>query len=473
MVFSDLSFLYIFLPLLLIFYYIIRNNKWRNVILVIFSLIFYAFGEIRYIPLLVGIVVINYLCSLAISSYDSKGKTTAKKLMLALAIVLNLGLLLFFKYIGLFEEIINLFTKTKVTLPQILLPLGISFFTFQSMSYTLDVYRKDVNVQKNFFKLLLYVSLFPQLIAGPIVRYRDISEQIDNRTVTLEKISDGAFRFAVGLGKKVLIANACDKVVNLLLDGKIESATVVSSWIGILFFALQIYFDFSGYSDMAIGLGKLFGFEFKENFNYPYISKNATEFWRRWHISLGSFFRDYLYIPLGGNRKYWIRNVLIVWFLTGMWHGANINFIIWGLYYGILLILEKKALNPLFSRCPKMLKNFLSYTYMIFITLFGWTLFYYTDNLWARIGVMFGSNGFISIYEMSVLGSNVILLAVGLILATPLMSFILKKISGKINEKYRYTVERIAKTVFIIAILALSTAMLAGNSYNPFLYFRF
>lgn len=474
MLFSSLTFLYLFLPALFILYYPVKNIKYRNAVLIVFSLLFYAWGEISYLPLLILVVLINYSLSLIISYFGSIEKKTAKKLMLATAVLMNIAVLIFFKYFGLFEEVINLFSTGKIELPKIALPLGISFFTFQALSYTIDVFRGDTKAQKNPFKVLLYISLFPQLIAGPIVRYKDIERQINKRSVTLKKVNDGAFRFALGLGKKVLIANACGSVVTALLDSSIESATVASSWIGILFYALQIYFDFSGYSDMAIGLGKMFGFEFKENFNYPYISSSATEFWRRWHISLGSFFRDYLYIPLGGNRKNWLRNVLIVWFLTGMWHGASLNFILWGLFYGLLLILEKRIFKPLMGKWPKAIKKILSTIYMIFITLFGWTLFYYTDGLFDRIKVMFGvGSSLIGSYEINLLCSNVYLLIAAILFATPLIKKIYGAIVCRMSDNAGYIFGRVVKTIFIIASIAASTILLAGSSYNPFLYFRF
>ena len=473
MVFSDLAFIYVFLPLLFILYYPVKNTKWRNGVLIVFSLLFYAFGEIRYILLLISVVLINYVSSLFIAIFANKKEPKKKKLALVISVILNLGLLAFFKYFGLFEEIINIFAQGNVHLPEILLPLGISFFIFQSMSYTFDVYRGDVKAQLNFFKLMLYVSLFPQLIAGPIVRYKDVCEQIDGRTVTLAKVNSGIFRFAQGLAKKVIIANACGSVSGTLLDSPLASSTVMSAWIGILFFALQIYFDFSGYSDMAIGLGRMLGFEFLENFNYPYVSSSATEFWRRWHMSLGTFFRDYVYIPLGGNRRMWLRNVIVVWMLTGMWHGASINFIIWGLYYGLLLIIEKKAIFPLQKNWPEAAKKIFGGIYMLFVTLFGWTLFYYTDGLWDRIRLMFGGGVFAGAYEFSLLRSNIFLLIAAMIFATPAVYSLARRMLGRIREENRYMTAAALKTAFVLITVLVCTMMLAGDSYNPFLYFRF
>jgi alginate O-acetyltransferase complex protein AlgI len=341
------------------------------------------------------------------------------------------------------------------------------------MSYTIDVYRGDTPCQKSFLSLLLYVSFFPQLIAGPIVRYKDIAEQIPDRTAKIDDIFYGIYRFSIGLAKKTLLANPCGATADSLLKLSV-SESVLGSWIGVLFFALQIYFDFSGYSDMAIGLGSMFGFRFRENFDYPYISKSATEFWRRWHISLGTFFRDYVYIPLGGNRKRWLFNVFCVWFLTGLWHGASWNFVIWGVFYACLLVLEKKVLFKLFDKIPKIPRTVLQYVYMIFITLLGWTVFYYTDftALWHHLATMFGMAGAAvnDLFIDSVISDNAVLLLFSLVFALPLPAFISKKAGALIKNE---NVIIIIKTVYSLALIFLSTAALAGNSYNPFLYFRF
>ncbi len=477
MLFSNLLFIYIFLPLLFILYYPFKKQIWRNAVLTVFSMFFYAWGEPVLVLLMLGIITVNYVFGLIISRCIAADKKASAKAALALSVVANLAALIYFKYAGFFVSSINLIPGLSFDVPEILLPLGISFFTFQAMSYTIDVYRSDAPVQKNFFYLLLYVSLFPQLIAGPIVRYRDVCAEIEDRTVSVHKMNEGIFRFSVGLAKKVLLANPCGQVSDSLLATPIADATVSGSWLGALFFAMQIYYDFSGYSDMAIGMGKMLGFEFKENFNYPYISRSATEFWRRWHISLGTFFRDYLYIPLGGSRcssLKWLRNVLVVWFLTGMWHGASWNFIIWGLFYALLLILEKLVFMPIGEKMNKGISAFVSYVYMIFVTLVGWTIFYYTEDLLPRLKVMFGIGSSIGdIYEMSILRSNLFLLVVAVIFCTPIIPKLLCKITSKMGENSSYAIGRIFKTVFAVVAIALSTAMLAGNSYNPFLYFRF
>ncbi|MBQ7932140.1 MAG: MBOAT family protein [Clostridia bacterium] len=325
MVFSNLFFLYGFMPVLLLAYFIIKNDAWRRGVLVAFSLFFYAWGEPVYVFLMIGMVLADYIFGLLIDRCIS---VAWKSFWLVLAVISNLAVLGFYKDLGFFTETVNTVFSVTIPVVQLVMPIGISFFTFQTLSYVIDVYREDTEVQKSFFRLLLYVSFFPQLIAGPIVRYKDIEAQLANRQVTVPQFNDGLFRFAVGLGKKVLIANCCDTVVTQLYS--LSEITFAGRWAGALFFTLQLYFDFSGYSDMAIGLGKMFGFSFRENFNYPLISRSATEFWRRWHMSLGTFFRDYVYIPLGGNRHDHQRNIMVVWFLTGMWHGASWNFILWG-----------------------------------------------------------------------------------------------------------------------------------------------
>ncbi len=470
MLFSSLTFIYIFLPLLCILYYSIKNAVWRRAILTVFSLIFYSWGEPVFVVLMFASVSVNYLSGRLISKAEDPSK---KKLFMIISAVINLGILAAFKYIPLIVQTINVIPSVSIPVPDLPLPLGISFYTFQAMSYTIDVYRGDTPCQKSFLSLLLYVSFFPQLIAGPIVRYKDIAEQIPDRTAKIDDIFYGIYRFSIGLAKKTLLANPCGATADSLLKLSV-SESVLGSWIGVLFFALQIYFDFSGYSDMAIGLGSMFGFRFRENFDYPYISKSATEFWRRWHISLGTFFRDYVYIPLGGNRKRWLFNVFCVWFLTGLWHGASWNFVIWGVFYACLLVLEKKVLFKLFDKIPKIPRTVLQYVYMIFITLLGWTVFYYTDftALWHHLATMFGMAGAAvnDLFIDSVISDNAVLLLFSLVFALPLPAFISKKAGALIKNE---NVIIIIKTVYSLALIFLSTAALAGNSYNPFLYFRF
>ncbi len=468
MVFSNLFFLYIFLPLLFLAYFIIKNDAYRRGVLVAFSLFFYAWGEPRYVFLMIGMVLADYIFGLLIHKCIS---VTWKSFWLVLAIISNLALLGLYKYLGFFTDTINAVFNVTVPSMELVMPIGISFFTFQTMSYVIDVYREDADVQKSFFRLLLYVSFFPQLIAGPIVRYKDIEEQLNNRHVTISDFNDGLFRFALGLGKKVLIANCCDTVVTQLYS--LSEVTLAGRWAGALFFTLQLYFDFSGYSDMAIGLGKMFGFTFRENFNYPLISRSATEFWRRWHMSLGTFFRDYVYIPLGGNRHDHHRNIMITWFLTGMWHGASWNFILWGVYYGVLLMWEKKYFLAALEKMVKPVSFVLSHVYTLFITVFGFAVFYFDKGLWKNLGYLFGIgvSGFTNIFTTSVVMENIILLIAALILA---MS-VFPAAWNFLTEKCRlpYGAQRILKTVILIILIAACTVRLVGNSHNPFLYFRF
>lgn len=474
MLFSGLFFLYVFMPALLIAYFVIPSNAWRRGVLIAFSLFFYAWGEPIYVLLMVFSVLCNYLFGLWIDREHARNKSGTVQLVLAL--ILNFGMLGVFKYAGFAVETLNLIPGLALPVPQIALPLGISFFTFQAVSYVIDVKRGSVTVQKSFWRLLLYISFFPQLVAGPIVQYSDIESQLENRRANIEEICDGAFRFCVGLGKKVLIANACGSVADTLLLTKADGQSVLGMWMGALFFAMQIYFDFGGYSDMAIGLGRIFGFHFRENFDYPYISRSATEFWRRWHISLGTFFREYVYIPLGGNRGHWVRNVMIVWFLTGLWHGASWNFIAWGLYYGLLLLFEKKLLFPLYRKIGALPSTIFAYLYMIVVTLVGWTIFYYEDGFLSHVGMLFGAGGipFTDVFALSTIRSHLYLLIIAVLLSTPLFAKIGEEIQNGIYEpQLRYCTVRVFKTVCSLALLAASTVMLAGNTYNAFLYFRF
>jgi len=470
MVFSNLFFLYLFLPVLFILYYGFKNDAYRRIILVLFSLVFYAWGEPVCVFLMIALVLFDYVFGHVIDRADS---SKAKKIWLIIAIVVNLSILGIYKYLGFFTETINTVLGVSIPVFSITMPIGISFFTFQTMSYVIDVYRGDTEVQNSFFKLLLYVSFFPQLIAGPIVRYKDIEAQLSDRSVNLRQINDGVFRFALGLGKKVLIADCCDAVVTSLYG--LNEVTIVARWIGAVFFTLQLYYDFSGYSDMAIGLGKMFGFEFLENFNYPLISSSATEFWRRWHISLGSFFRDYVYIPLGGNRKLHLRNIIIVWFLTGMWHGASWNFVLWGLYYAFFLIIEKKFLLNVFSKIWKPLSVIISKLYTIFITVFGFAIFYFDKNMLKNLGYLFGINcdTVTDIFTNSIILDNIFLLAAAVIFATPVFPTFMRFIEGKEETTVSYARARIVKTIILTILIVVSSIRLVGNTYSPFLYFRF
>ena len=468
MLFSHLLFLYVFMPVLFLAYFVIKNNTWRRIVLTVFSLLFYAWGEPVAIFLMIGLVLGDYLFGLLI---DHVYTAMAKRLWLIAAIVFNLSILGVYKYLGFFTETFNLIFHAQVPVISLTMPIGISFFTFQTMSYVIDVYRDDAKVQKSFFSLLLYVSFFPQLIAGPIVRYKDIEEQLADRHVEVKDFNDGMFRFSVGLAKKVLIADCCGLAVTSLYG--LGDVTFVSRWAGALFYTLQLYFDFSGYSDMAIGLGKMFGFRFLENFNYPLISRSATEFWRRWHMSLGTFFRDYVYIPLGGNRHDQQRNILVVWFLTGLWHGASWNFILWGLYYAVLLMWEKSSLLKTFEKMPKAVSFVTSHAYALFVTVFGFAIFYFDTNLLKNLGYLFGfgCTAVTDIFTNSVIFDNLILLLAALFFSVPVIPTLWKKLTQ--SGKMPYFAERILKTVVVAGFIAAASIRLVGNSYSAFLYFRF
>ncbi len=468
MVFSNIFFLYVFLPALFLAYFVIKNNAYRRAVLIAFSLVFYAWGEPVYVFLMIGLVLADYIFGLLIAKTR---QVWLRKFWLVIAIVSNLSILGVYKYLGFFTETLNFIFNVTIPVVKLSMPIGISFFTFQTMSYVIDVYRGDADVQKSFFRLLLYVSFFPQLVAGPIVRYKDIEMQLSDRQVSLEKLNDGMFRFSVGLVKKVLIADCCDTAITALLS--LSDVTFAGRWAAALFFTLQLYFDFSGYSDMAIGLGRMFGFEFLENFNYPLVSRSATEFWRRWHMSLGSFFRDYVYIPLGGNRHDQQRNILVVWFLTGLWHGASWNFILWGMYYGFLLMWEKKHYLKQIERMPKVISFVISHIYTIFITVFGFAIFYFEKDLFKNLGYLFGigCKSVSDIFTTSIVMDNVLLLAAACLFSAPTIPALWKWL--KEHAKISYTAERIIKTVCVIAFVSVSTIRLVGDTYSAFLYFRF
>ena len=461
MVFSSLFFIFVFLPICLLVYYQMPTRNAKNWVLIIASLIFYAWGEPVWITLLIFSATIDYFHGLIIESH--RGKWQAKAAVIS-SLVLNLGLLAIFKYSGMIAGTIATLTGIPIAYKGFSLPIGISFYTFQTISYTIDVYRGEAKAQHSFPKFMLFVSLFHQLVAGPIVRYVDIANEIDNRVFRLDDFSNGVNRFILGLAKKVIIANTAGALGESLLTVGSPSASVLGSWLGILFFSFQIYFDFSGYSDMAIGMGKMFGFTYKENFNYPYVSTSATDFWRRWHISLGSFFRDYLYIPLGGNRRHVFRNLFIVWFLTGLWHGASWNFVVWGLYYGVLIGLERILAQTSGIKMPKIF----GHIYCVFITLVGWVFFYF-ESLKDGLGYlrqMFGLAGlpFKNLSFEIVFTNNLYFIIMAWIVSTPLLSFLWKKL-------------RLGETPLLLVLNSglffASVAMLVGRTYNPFLYFRF
>ena len=467
MVFSSLIFLFIFFPLTLLLYFIARNIKTKNFILVAASLVFYSWGEPVWVILLIFSSILDYTVSHAIEKHRNQPIT---KFYLAVSVIINLGLLAVFKYSGFFISTVNSVFGLSLPEPAFSLPIGISFYTFQTMSYSIDVYRGNVKAQKSFMNFLMFVSLFPQLIAGPIVRYSDIEDQISKRTVTTEAFSAGTTRFMAGLGKKVLIANYAGSLATSLLKD-IDSAAVMSVWFGVLFYAFQIYFDFSGYSDMAIGLGKMFGFDYPENFKYPYISTSITEFWRRWHITLSSFFRDYVYIPLGGNRvgvPRQILNLLIVWGLTGLWHGASWNFVLWGLYYFFFLCLEKFILKKFFDKIPSPIR----WLYSMSVVLVGWMIFYFDDfqTLITAFSVAFGhaGNAFTDPVSETLVINNVPFILIAAIASTPVLNVI-----RRLVEKSSPLTESILRIIYNIVMLILCVASLVGSTYNPFLYFRF
>lgn len=472
LVFSSLFFLCVFLPITLILYFLVKNRNLRNWILILASLFFYAWGEPVAVTLLVLSTFFGYLSALWADKHRSNWRGKAA---VAVSVTGNLLILIFFKYSGFIAANINALLGTSLHTARFSLPIGISFYTFQTISYVVDVYRGEVEAQKSPFKLLLYVSLFHQLIAGPIVRYKDIAWEIDHREITVKNFNNGVSRFIVGLGKKVIIANTAGEIAGNFLGTDYSRLPVLGAWFGIMLFALQIYFDFSGYSDMAIGLGKMFGFTYRENFDYPYISKSASEFWRRWHISLGSFFRDYVYIPLGGNRSHHLRNLAVVWFLTGLWHGASWNFIFWGMYYFVLITLEKTILLNLFNKLPAVISRF----YTVIVVLVGWAFFYHTDlkQAFRFLGVMLGINAAAwSSAELSIhFANNVVFFAIGLIACTPFVRRIYGGLKKHVKKSYKvmYVLDGVLKPLVNIAIFVISIIFLVGQTYNPFLYFRF
>ncbi len=463
MVFSSLVFLFAYLPLTLVIYYI-TPRKWRNLFLFFINLLFYGWGEPLLVFLMLFNVAFNYVGGWLVDKYRHDAKK--KKLFLILTCALDIGILAVFKYTGMITETLNNLPFLNIPDLHISLPIGISFYTFQTMSYVIDVYRNDAPVSKSFINFGTYVALFPQLIAGPIVRYRDVAEQLIHRRETLAMFTKGVKLFCVGLAKKVLIANQMGALTSAIITA--DDNGVLGTWVGIIGYTFQIYFDFSGYSDMACGLGNMLGFEFLKNFNYPYISKSITDFWRRWHISLSTWFKEYVYIPLGGNRKgvpRQILNLLIVWGLTGLWHGAAYNFIFWGLYYGCLLILEKFVLKRFLDNLPPALQH----VYTMFIVLIGWGLFYFTDTgeLFTFLGNLFNfSRGLVGNHSLNTILSYLPMLIVAGVASTPLAAKLYEKVAAK---RYIW----IAETAFCAAVLFLSTASLVNQSYNPFLYFRF
>lgn len=473
MVFSSLVFLYAFLPLCLLFYRIPRGIRGRNTVLLVFSLIFYAWGEPIWIlqMLLSGMLI--FLFGLLIDK--SRVLPRQKKIYLALALTSALLPLFIFKYSGFFMENLSALLGLHLTIPQLTMPIGISFYTFQIISYAVDLSRGDCKVQKNLADFWLYEALFPQLIAGPIVRYVDVEHEIYERSTTANDLAEGLKRFVTGLAKKTIVANYAGSIVEQTWgSGRLSSLSSLEMLLGCIAFTFQIYYDFSAYSDMAIGLGRIFGFHFKENFNYPYIAASVTDFWRRWHISLGTFFRDYVYIPLGGNRKHQYFNIFLVWFLTGFWHGASWNFIIWGLYFCAFLVLEKTILLARLQRSSRVLQTL----YMLPIILFGWAIFYFTDlsQLSIFFRRLFGLDGavFAGLEARLLFRQNWLFFALAMLGACPVFPWLKKRYPLTQSARFRASGLYLSVTlVRVLGLLLLSTAALAGQSFNPFLYFRF
>jgi len=470
MIFSSTFFICVFLPITLILYYILPW-RFKNLLLLIASLIFYAWGEPVYVLLMMFSIVFNYMAGIQMGDLKGKRWRRTRKRTFIFTVAVNIGILGFFKYYGFVLSNINGLLGTHIPIRQLSLPIGISFYTFQILSYIIDVYWGNVKVQYNIIDFGAYITMFPQLIAGPVVRYEDIQRQLKRRTISLQKTADGAIWFIRGLSKKVLLANNIGMLYDSVFAIPAGQRPVLTAWLGIIAYTFQIYFDFSGYSDMAIGLGKMLGFQFVQNFDHPYISRSVTEFWRRWHISLGTWFRDYVYIPLGGNRcsalKH-IRNIMIVWALTGLWHGAAWNFVFWGLYYGILLILEKYIWGRLLERLPKLIQHI--YTILLFVI--GWLIFTapslpaLSENFRALFGTM--GNGFADSSTWYYLTTNLILLILCILCSTPLVMRLFNKVS-MIN----HTGGQVFSIIVYTGLFLTSMAYLVNATYNPFLYFKF
>ena len=470
MLFSSITFLFIFLPLTLLLYYLVPFRM-KNYVMLAASLIFYAWGEPVYIILMILSIILNYFCGQDI--YEKRDNARAMKMSLMFGVVMNLLIHGFFKYYGLLMDTINAILPIDIPYRVLALPIGISFYTFQAMSYLIDVYRKEVKPQENVLYFALYISMFPQLIAGPIVRYIDIEEQLKERSINSTKFGEGAMYFIRGLAKKVVLANTFGSVYEQVAAMQMGSFSTLTAWVGAIAYAFQIYFDFGGYSDMAIGLGKMFGFEFLPNFNYPYIAKSITDFWRRWHISLSTWFREYVYIPLGGNRctpSRHILNLLIVWMLTGLWHGAQWNFMFWGLYYGVILILEKYLWGSKIEKLPAAVQHI----YAFVLVLFGWVFFFSPTLGYAGqyLKVMFGigAKGIFDKQGFFMIFTNWLLIVIAILASAPRGYKLLKKITGCWQSE---EVRAIVTCAVYIAMFLLCIAFLVTETYNPFLYFRF
>ncbi|MDE7251483.1 MAG: MBOAT family protein [Acetatifactor sp.] len=469
MVFSSILFLFRFLPIFMVCYFLAPGRA-KNLVIFLGSLIFYAWGEPVYVGLMLFSTVSDYIHGRLI---DTKRGTLAAKGLLVSSLIINLLLLGFFKYADFLIQSINVVTGAEIPLLELGLPIGISFYTFQTMSYTIDVYRGEAKVQKNLLDFAVFVTMFPQLIAGPIVKYRQIAERLHDRPFKIQGVGYGVGRFVTGLAKKVLLANNIGLLWNTIKEMDYGGISALTAWLGIVAFALQIYFDFSGYSDMAIGLGAIMGFEFPENFNYPYISRSITEFWRRWHISLSSWFREYVYIPLGGNRKGLPRqivNILIVWMLTGIWHGAGWNFVLWGLWFAVFLIAEKLFWGRVLSKIP----GVFGYVYCLVVVLVGWVIFELESvgAVGAYLGAMLGGNGLWDRQALYLGRENLVLLIIGMLAATPLVTKAVRRMRES-KERYVKVFYELSEKVVSVMLLLLAIAYVVDASYNPFLYFRF
>lgn len=468
MLFSSLTFLFTFLPIVIGLYFLVPKRSHKNLVLFLASILFYAWGEPVYIILILISTVNDYTFARLVEHSRENGQDRRAKLFFILSLVVNLSLLGYFKYSAFFAESLNHWLSLNIPVTQLPLPIGISFYTFQTMSYSIDVYLGNVKAQKRFLPMATYVALFPQLIAGPIVRYITIEKELEEREESIGLVADGLRRFIIGLGKKVIIANQMGLIADTLL-GSTEQLGTALTWFAIICYSFQIYFDFSGYSDMAIGLGRVFGFHFLENFNYPYVSRSITEFWRRWHISLGTWFKDYVYIPLGGNRTYAVRNLFIVWLLTGLWHGASWNYVLWGLYYGLLLAIEKYILKGYLERMPKVFAHF----YALFFIVIGWAIFRLEDGqqLMFVLRTMFvysSTDISVLMYSFQDMLYAVPVMLLAIVGSTPLVRNMGQKV-----ESSTYTGIKVLKDASVLATLLISIGFLVGETFNPFIYFRF
>lgn len=482
MVFSSLLFIYIFLPANLVCYALFSDIRKKNICILLFSLLFYSWSSPKYLVLLMIMALINYFGALTIDKYKGTSKAT---IALVVDLTASLGTLAYFKYLGFFVTVFNSISGWAGAVPSIVLPVGISFYTFQLVSYVADVYMGSIEADKSFGRVLLYTSLFHQCIAGPIVRYKDVADDLRQRKTDINSMNDGISRFCMGLAKKTLLANSCASILEMIMPeslSQISSATMLAAWMSGLLYMLQIYLDFSAYSDMAIGLGKMTSFNYKENFNYPYTAVSVTDFWHRWHISLSTFFRDYVYIPLGGNRKGMFRqllNMLVVWALTGLWHGADYNFVLWGLYYFVFLALEKLFLLRFFNMLPAVAGRVIGRIYTFIIVFFGWIIFRFTDLAMAgaMVKAMFGLNGnsFTNLETNTFALNNIMFIAVCIIACTPLVKNIAIWLRNKscVGSVYYMYVYNTLNIILPVILLFMSTIALVGNSYNPFIYFRF